>query len=136
MTMEAVDTMTTVMLWVVVPIMAIVFLGFKAEGIKEAFKGTLVVGGLMFVVGSVFWAFVFVSPTRTFGGYECTDNCSGHKAGYEWAEAKGITDEEQCEGILVTAPNRTSFYQGCKAYVEAPSRGADEDDDGEAIPTK
>jgi hypothetical protein len=33
--MEAVDTMTTVMLWVVVPIMAIVFLGFKAEGIPH-----------------------------------------------------------------------------------------------------
>jgi hypothetical protein len=95
---EAAKELATVMLWVVVPIMAIVFLGFKAEGIKEAFKGTLLVGGLMFVVGSVFWAVVFVAtgtPTRTFGGYECTDNCSGHKAGYKWAEAKGITDEEQ-----------------------------------------
>lgn len=28
---------------------------------------------------------------RTFGGYECTIDCSGHKAGYEWAEAKGIS---------------------------------------------
>ena len=70
---------------------------------------------------------------QTFGGYDCTYDCSGHKAGYEWAEAKGITDEEQCEDILVTAPNRTSFYEGCKAYVEDPSRGAVEDDDGNEI---
>jgi hypothetical protein len=70
---------------------------------------------------------------RTFGGYECTDDCSGHKAGYEWAEAKGITDEADCENILVRAPNRTSFYEGCMTYVEDPSRGADEDDDGEEI---
>ena len=70
---------------------------------------------------------------RTFGGYDCTDDCSGHKAGYEWAEAKGITDEAQCEGILVTAPNRTSFYEGCMTYVQDPARGADEDDDGDDI---
>ena len=75
----------------------------------------------------------FIANAQTFGGYECTDDCSGHKAGYEWAEAKGITDEEQCEDILVTAPNRTSFYEGCMAYVEDPSRGADEDDDGNDI---
>jgi len=29
------------------------------------------------------------SIARTFGGYECTVDCSGHKAGYEWAEARG-----------------------------------------------
>jgi hypothetical protein len=60
-------------------------------------------------------------------------DCSGHKAGYEWAESKGITDEADCEAILVTAPNRTSFYEGCLVYVEDPSRGADEDDDGDEI---
>ena len=76
---------------------------------------------------------VTVAAARTFGGYECTVNCSGHKAGYKWAEAKGITDEEQCEEILITAPNRTSFYEGCMAYVEDPNRGADEDDDGDHI---
>jgi hypothetical protein len=73
------------------------------------------------------------AQTRTFGGYECTDDCSGHKVGYEWAETKGITDEKQCEDILVTAPNRTSFYEGCMAYVADPTRDADEDDDGDDI---
>jgi len=145
MTMETVDWITTIMLWVVVPNMVIWFLaGVKGEGIKEAFKTTLLIGGVVFVGGWVFWALVVVAvgtrssaaTTHTFGGYECTDNCSGHKAGYKWAEAKGVSDEEQCEGILVTAPNRTSFYQGCKVYVEDPSRGADEDDDGDEIPAK
>jgi hypothetical protein len=79
---------------------------------------------------------IMPATAQTFGGYDCTVDCSGHKAGYEWAEAKGITDEAQCEDILVRAPNRTSFYEGCKAYVEDPSRGADEDDDGDEISKK
>src|SRR6516165_5175220 len=86
------------------------------------------------LIGATILAFsIAPSAAQTFGGYECTDDCSGHKAGYEWAEAKGITDEDQCEDILTTAPNRTSFYEGCMAYVEDPSRGADEDDDGDEI---
>lgn len=70
---------------------------------------------------------------RTFGGYECTDDCSGHKAGYEWAEQKGITSIDVCEGVVRRHPNRTSFSEGCMAYVEDPSRGADEDEDGDSI---
>jgi hypothetical protein len=73
------------------------------------------------------------SVARTFGDNECTDDCSGHKAGYEWAEARGITDPSTCESILMRSPNRTSFYEGCVTYTEDPSRGADEDDDGEEI---
>ena len=73
------------------------------------------------------------AAARSFGGYECTVDCSGDKAGYQSAEDKGITDEAQCEDILITAPNRTSFYEGCLTYVDDPSRGADEDDDGDDI---
>lgn len=61
---------------------------------------------------------------RTFGGNDCTDDCSGHKAGYEWAEQKSITDESECSG------NSNSFVEGCRTYVEDPSRGSSEDDDG------
>ena len=87
------------------------------------------------IIGAVtIFAFLATAAVaRTFGGYECTLDCSGHKAGYEWAEGKGITDERQCAQILVTAPNRTSFYEGCLTYVEDPSRGTDEDDDGDEI---
>jgi hypothetical protein len=33
---------------------------------------------------------------REFGGYDCSDNCSGHAAGYRWAEAHSITTESDC----------------------------------------
>ena len=85
------------------------------------------------VVALILAAAATAAAARTFGGYECTMDCSGHKAGYEWAEAKGITDELECDEILSVAPNRTSFYEGCMAYVEYPSRGADQDDDGDDI---
>ena len=51
-------------------------------------------------------------PTQTFSGYDCTGDCSGHEAGYDWAEDKGITDIDDCGG------NSNSFIEGCQAYVE------------------
>ncbi len=51
-------------------------------------------------------------PTKTFNNYPCTDDCSGHEAGYEWAEDKGIYDESDCGG------NSNSFIEGCISYVE------------------
>lgn len=48
----------------------------------------------------------------TFHGYTCRVDCSGHEAGYEWAEEKGITDPEDCGG------NSESFIEGCRAYAE------------------
>ena len=65
---------------------------------------------------------------RTVGGYDCTDDCSGHAAGYRWAESNGIADPQDCP-----AGNSNSFHEGCLVYTEDPSRGADEDDDGEPI---
>ena len=49
---------------------------------------------------------------ETFHGYECTDDCSGHEAGYNWAEENDISDENDCDG------NSNSFNEGCRAYVE------------------
>ena len=48
----------------------------------------------------------------TFHGYECTVDCSGHEAGYAWAEENGITDPGDCGG------NSQSFIEGCIAYTE------------------
>jgi hypothetical protein len=50
------------------------------------------------------------AAARTFGGYECTDDCVGHAAGYRWAEAADITDANDC-------PENSSdeFYEGCLA---------------------
>jgi len=50
--------------------------------------------------------------TQTFYGYDCTQDCSGHEAGYNWAEENDISDEYDCDG------NSNSFNEGCTAYVE------------------
>ena len=52
------------------------------------------------------------SDGETFGGYDCTVDCSGHEAGYKWAQEKGINDTDDCGG------NSESFIEGCKAYAE------------------
>ena len=49
---------------------------------------------------------------KTFYGYDCTSDCSGHEAGYKWANDKGITDFNDCGG------NSQSFKEGCQSYVE------------------
>ena len=46
-----------------------------------------------------------------FHGYPCTEDCSGHIAGYEWAEENGIDDVYDCDGYSY------SFDEGCEAYV-------------------
>lgn len=51
----------------------------------------------------------------TFAGEGCTDDCSGHEAGYAWAEEKGITDPDHCGG------KSWSFIEGCRAYAEQAS---------------
>ena len=52
------------------------------------------------------------SDPPTFHGYECTEDCGGHEAGYQWAEDNDITDESDCGG------NSNSFIEGCQSYVE------------------
>ena len=49
---------------------------------------------------------------KTFGDYECTEDCSGHEAGYNWAEENGISDIDDCTG------KSDSFIEGCITYVE------------------
>ena len=48
----------------------------------------------------------------TFHGYECTDDCSGHEAGYQWAEENGICDENFDGG------NSESFAEGVRAFAD------------------
>lgn len=47
-----------------------------------------------------------------YKGYPCTQDCSGHMAGYAWAERKGIADEDNCGGTS------NSFWEGCKSKTE------------------
>ena len=49
-----------------------------------------------------------------YKGYPCTKDCSGHIAGYRWAQRKGIMFPQDC-------PYRTShnsFWEGCKSKTE------------------
>ena len=68
------------------------------------------------------------ASARTFGGYDCTDNCVGHAAGYRWAEERGIENIDECP-----ANSPDALYEGCLTYVDDPERGADLDDDGVPI---
>lgn len=43
----------------------------------------------------------------------CTDDCSGHNAGFEWAKKHEIVDAGNCGG------NSQSFIEGCQAYAQA-----------------
>lgn len=62
-----------------------------------------------------------MSLAQTFNGYDCTQDCSGHQAGYDWAERNGIESASDCGG------NSNSFIEGCQSYVEENSDSSDED---------
>lgn len=51
---------------------------------------------------------------RGFGGYLCRDDqCTSHKAGFDWAERNGIADARAC-----TSRQDPAFAEGCRAYAE------------------
>lgn len=52
------------------------------------------------------------SGYQNFGDYPCTEDCSGHEAGYQWAEENDISDVDNCSG------RSQSFIEGCYQYVE------------------
>lgn len=47
----------------------------------------------------------------SFHGSSCSDDCSGHVAGYAWAKEKGHTKVAQCIG------KSASFIDGCYSFV-------------------
>lgn len=50
--------------------------------------------------------------SSSYQEYGCTEDCSGHNAGWEWAEEKGISDPSDCGG------KSQSFIEGCQSYAE------------------
>lgn len=69
-----------------------------------------------------------VVSAATFDGNQCLGDCSGHQAGYDWAEQNGVDDESSC-----TTPSE-SFNEGCQSYIEESSgaiSSSDDDDDDE-----
>lgn len=68
---------------------------------------------------------------RQFAGYNCIGDCSGHKAGYRWAEERNITDGDDCDAAGEHS-NSPSFAEGCHAYVDGeshPEEPRDPDDE-------
>ncbi len=67
------------------------------------------------------------AAAESFKGYPCTQDCSGHKAGYAWAKQRGVTDPAGCGG------KSKSFIEGCTAAAQesfdpdsiAPAAGDD-----------
>jgi len=53
------------------------------------------------------------------GDYSCTQDCSGHEAGFEWAQQNDVTDTYNCGG------NSQSFIEGCEAFAEQRQEQAD-----------
>ncbi len=51
---------------------------------------------------------------------QCTEDCSGHDAGFQWAAEQGVTDSSDCGG------QSQSFIEGCEAYAEAVEERARE----------
>lgn len=62
---------------------------------------------------------------KSFHGNACTDDCSGHEAGYTWAEEHDINDEDDCDG------NSDSFIEGCTDFVEERQLMDESSSDGE-----
>jgi hypothetical protein len=68
------------------------------------------------------FALVYTARTqdRTYAGFNCAVDCSGHEAGYRWAEQHSIDDEDYCPD-----GDSESFYEGCIAYVRGMADQAD-----------
>ncbi len=54
----------------------------------------------------------YKADTKTFWDYKCTQDCSWHKAGYNWAKKKWINSINRCWW------NNQSFIEGCYQYVQ------------------
>ena len=51
--------------------------------------------------------------------YVCTDDCSGHEAGFAWAQENDIEDAGECGGHSI------SFTEGCEAFAQERQEAAD-----------
>lgn len=60
------------------------------------------------------------------GNYICTQDCSGHEAGFVWAQENDLSDNSDCRG------NSQSFVEGCEAFVDDRQKMADETAQAEA----
>jgi hypothetical protein len=83
------------------------------EAIMRAY---IVIGTLAALVVS---ARIYTAHTqdRLIAGLNCTVDCSGYDAGYEWAKQRDIDDDDYCPD------GNKSFYEGCAAYANETDNG-------------
>lgn len=77
----------------------------------KLFSSVIAVLGFSLLIPLKGFAYFGAATQQTFHGYVCSQDCSGHKAGYSWAARKQIKNESQCRG------NSRSFVEGCKIFV-------------------
>lgn len=53
-----------------------------------------------------------IQTKKTFGNYTCTEDCSGHQAGYDWGESYQICDTSYSNG------KSESFNEGVRQWAE------------------
>ena len=58
-----------------------------------------------------------------FKGQACSADCSGHVAGYLWAEERDVSKDKECSG------ESQSFIEGCEQYVSEKLSELDQQSD-------
>ena len=56
----------------------------------------------------------------------CTQDCSGHEAGFQWAQENDLTETYQCGG------DSQSFIEGCEGFVQQRAEQAEEEAEEQA----
>lgn len=69
------------------------------------------IGLLIFSGGFVLGYFLSARIFFALAGYPCTSDCSGHLAGYDWAEDNYVSERSECD-----SPSQ-SFREGCYVYL-------------------
>jgi len=67
---------------------------------------------------SILFLMMLAKPVAAaeFHGARCTKDCSGHRAGYEWAQEKNVREESACGGTS------ESFREGCRIWVREQNK--------------
>lgn len=65
-------------------------------------------------------------PPLTSDNWNCTGDCSGHDAGYDWASDNGISDPSDCGG------KSDSFIEGCEAWANKQQTEEDNNSENES----
>jgi hypothetical protein len=94
----------------------------------EAIMRAYIVIGVLAILAMFARIYAANTQDRISAGLTCTADCSGYDAGYNWAEQRGIDDDDYCPD------GDKFFYEGCVAYVAEPSGTPYGADNGKGVP--